>query len=139
MLQVVVDWQTLRSKRDPLWEACFCLYAYLHPQRRSLLYVGKADYCSIRQRWRGEHKDDLFDFFEESYGLRGVEVIQGEIEMPSKRRLSSALVCDIESLLIYRLRPPGNIAATRSRTLRPGLRVKCTGDWPLKRDGFWDV
>ena len=45
----------------------------------------------------------------------------------------------VESLLIYRLRPPGNIGGTGSRALRPGLREKCVGDWPLKRCGFRDV
>ena len=33
---------------DPLWSGNFCLYAYLHAQRDWLLYVGKADYSSVR-------------------------------------------------------------------------------------------
>jgi hypothetical protein len=31
ILRVEVPWVELQDDRDPLWQANFCLYAYLHP------------------------------------------------------------------------------------------------------------
>ena len=138
-LPIVVDWTGLKSHWNPLWLASLCLYAYGHV-RVPILYIGKCGCTStVDSRWNCAHKDDLFDFFEDEYGIRKVAILHGKIIVPAGRRLSPELIRDIESLLIYRLCPPGNIACTRSRTRRPGLRVKCTGHWPLKRDWFWDV
>ncbi len=65
-------------------------------------------------------------------------MIQGELELEEDRRLSSQLLADVESLLVMRLQPPGNISSTRSRIYRPGMRVKCAGDWPHRRNAFHD-
>ena len=65
---VEVLWTEL-GESDPLWSGRFCLYAYLHPQRDWLLYVGKADYSSVRRRLSGDHKDQLFDDFYREYGV----------------------------------------------------------------------
>ena len=138
ILYVLIPWVNLQSNRDPLWQANFCLYAYLHPERDWLLYIGKADMQTVRQRLRGDHKAELFDFFWKRYGIDEVRVLQGDIVLEDGRRRSSDLLADVESLLIMRLQPPGNVASTRSRTYRPGLRVKCSGDWPFERTGFHD-
>ena len=138
LLQVEVPWVALDDSRDPAWRANFCLYAYLHPERDWLLYVGKADYQTVRQRLHGDHKADLFDFLARRYGIDEVRVLQGDIIPEDGRRRSSQLLALVESLLIMRLQPPGNVASTRSRRYRPGLRVHCTGDWPFRRTGFHD-
>lgn len=138
VVRVEIPWCELEHDRDPAWQANFCLYAYLHPDRDRLLYVGKADYQTVRQRLHGDHKADLFDFFDRKYGIEQVRVLQGDLVLEEGRRRSSELLGIVESLLIMRLQPPGNIASTRSRAYRPGLRVRCTGDWPFKRAGFHD-
>lgn len=137
-LEVEIPWIELQDSRDPGWHATFCLYAYLHPERDWLLYIGKSDMQTVRQRLHGDHKADLFDFFWERYGVDDVRVLQGNLVLEDGRRRSSQLLADIESLLIIRLQPPGNVASTRSRAYRPGLRVKCSGDWPFRRAGFHD-
>jgi hypothetical protein len=53
-IEVEIPWHALECERDPAWQARFCLYAYLHPQRDWLLYIGKADYQSVRQRLHGD-------------------------------------------------------------------------------------
>src|SRR5437899_6578367 len=68
ILRVEVPWVALDEKNDPSWQATFCLYAYLHPERDWLLYIGKADYQTVRRRLHGEHKDELFEFLWERYG-----------------------------------------------------------------------
>ena len=138
ILRVELPWIELRDRRDPEWQADFCLYAYLHPERDWLLYIGKADYQTVRERMHGDHKADLFDFFWDRYGIDEVRVLQGDLVREDGGRRSSELLGLVESLLIMRRQPPGNIANTRSRAYRPGLRVRCTGDWPFKRAGFHD-
>jgi len=138
LCQVEVGWTRLASPRHPLWGANFCLYSYLHPETERILYVGKADQQTVRQRLNGEHKSELFDFFADAFHLDDVAVIQGELLPEEGRRRSAQLLSDVESLLIMRLQPPGNIAYSHSRPYRPGLRVRCIGDWPHRRTRFHD-
>jgi hypothetical protein len=134
---VRIDWTEL-DERDSRWSDEYCLYAYLHPVRDWLLYIGKADYSSVRARLRGDHKAALFDDLSAEYGIDAVRVLHGELLLAEERRRSSALLADAESLLIMRLKPFGNIHARSSRISRPGLSVECTGDWPFKRRRFRD-
>ena len=136
---VEVLWSELDDDRDPLWSGKFCLYAYLHAQRDWLLYVGKADYSSVRRRLHGAHKDQLFADIDRQYGTEQVRVLHGDLILEDGRRRSSELLTDVESLLIMRLQPRGNIQSRRSRISRRGLRVHCVGDWPFKRFRFPDA
>jgi hypothetical protein len=138
ILKVEVTWHELDDDGDPAWRAIFCLYAYLHPDRNWLFYIGKADYQTVRQRLHGDHKADLFDYLRRRYDVDSFRVLQGDLVLEEGRRRSCELLSLVESLLIMRLQPPGNIASTQSRGYRPGLRVHCTGDWPIKRAGFHD-
>jgi hypothetical protein len=139
-MDVWIHWTLLDSDDDPRWDEQYCLYAYLLPRQVRLLYIGKADYSTIRSRWYGEHKDELFEDIWDAYGIGDdeVRVLHGEFELEEGYRRSSELLADVESLLIKRLQPFGNISATRSRIARPGLRVYCEGDWPLRRSHFHD-
>src|SRR5260370_14996849 len=121
VLRVEMPWIALDDDRDPAWAADFCLYAYLHPERDWLLYIGKADYRTVRQRLHGDHKGDLFDFFERRYGIDQVRVLQGDVVLDEGRRRSSELLGDVESLLIMKPRPPSNLAYTATRPYRPAL------------------
>src|SRR2546425_2967861 len=100
ILRVEMRWVELADRRDPDWQDDFCLYAYLHPQRNWLLYIGKADYQTVRQRMHGDHKADLFDFFSDRYGVEEVRVLQGDVVLEDGRRRSSELLGLVESLLI---------------------------------------
>lgn len=137
---VEVYWSELRSPRDPLWNDRFCLYAYFHPQRDWLVYLGKADFATVRQRLHGLHKRALFRDIARRHCLEtgDVRVFHGEIVLQAGRRLSSVLLADAESLLIMRLAPFGNIQSRTTRIKRPGLRVHCDGAWPFKRRRFHD-
>jgi hypothetical protein len=65
--------------------------------------------------------------------------VVGLLELEKGHYRTNELLADVESLLIMRCQPYGNSSATRSRTSRPGLRVHCIGDWPLKRASFRDA
>jgi len=136
---IEVEWTQLDDDRHPLWADSYCLYAYLHPMRNWILYVGKADYSSVRKRLSGDHKSDVFADIERRYGIEGVRVIHGQLFGEKGMRRTSQLLSDVESLLIMRLQPFGNIQSTSNRIFRPGLRVYCFGDWPRKRCRFHDV
>ncbi len=136
---VTVHWTQLHGDSDSLWRADMCLYAYLHPARDTLLYIGKADYQTVRQREYGDHKSRVFRDISREYRIEQARVLQGDLSLPDGNKRSSALLADVETLLITRLKPYGNIQARATRTSRPGLLVECLGDWPFKRVRFRDV
>src|SRR5262249_54591396 len=96
LCQVEVDWTRIEERRDPLWAANYCLYSYLHPDTDRILYIGKADYQTVRRRFHGEHKSELFAFFWRAYGIDEVAVIQGDVLLEEGRRRSSQLLGVIE-------------------------------------------
>lgn len=136
---IEIEWTALNDDRHSLWSAQLCLYSYLHPDRDWLLYVGKADFSTVRSRLHGDHKARLFSDIRKQYGIDHVRVMHGDLILPSRSRRSSELLADVESLLIKRLKPFGNIQSIQHRIARLGMRVQCIGDWPLKRSRFHDV
>lgn len=137
-----IDWTILDdSGHDDLWHEEWCVYAYLNPEDDHLLYLGKADRSTIWDRLHGNHKNVLFQDIEVEFELHPdeLQVLHGGIELPGGRRRSAALLTDIESLLIIRLQPWGNVQSRRSRISRPGLKVECVGDWPFSRSRFTDL
>ena len=137
-MDVWVHWTRLDSDDDPRWDEQYCLYAYLHPTRDWLFYIGKADYSTVSSRLHGEHKAQLFEEIWRVYGVDEVRILHGELELEEGFRRSSELLADVESLLIKRLQPLGNISTTKTRIARPGLQVHCEGVWPFKRRRFHD-
>ena len=136
---IEVDWTDISDERHRLWLDQLCLYAYLHPRRAWLLYLGKADFCTVRQRLRGAHKDRLFEDCWNEFGIDEFRVLHGRLVLDDGCRRSSELLSDVESLLIKRLLPFGNIQCRTQRIARPNTRVVCSGDWPFKRARFHDV
>lgn len=104
-----------------------------------MLYIGKAWGTTIYDRFNAPDKQKFFRYIEQELDLTATRLIAGEIWLDDGTRLTKQLLLDIESLLIHRIKPFGNITAIRSRTQRPGLRVFCTGSWPLARRGYLDV
>ena len=105
------------------------LYSYSDPTTHKLLYLGKADYCTVQERHRGAHKEKRFAEIREFEGLDRVLVRVGVLYLEQGRKFSSELLSDVESLLIYHVQPQYNKQAKRSRIARLGLVVTCTGDW----------
>ena len=135
---IEVDWTHLdENYRHPLWKSGLCLYAYLHPAQDWLLYVGKADFATVRSRMRGDHKAQLWRDLWRRYRIEDVRVMHGALVLDGRR--TSQILADVESLLIKRLAPFGNIQARRSRISRRGMRVHCIGEWPFVKFRFHDV
>ncbi len=107
------------------------LYAYQHPTSEEILYIGKADRCSFRERLGGSHKKAMFTSYLGTQPQRNINVLVGNVVLDEGNRLSRHLLSDIESLLIYRLKPPLNTHYLFSRTYsRPGMILTCGGEWP---------
>lgn len=133
---VRVKWELVDAD-ETLWDMRRCLYSYVDARTAEVLYVGKADRQSVRQRMRGRHKRGIYDFFDEN-GINDYVVLLGDLHLEEGRRFSSALLADVESLLISELQPRANICCRQSRIARPGLKVRCFGIWPERgtfRDG----
>lgn len=74
------------------------------PARDWLLYVGKADFATVRRRLTGDHKAALFGDIRREYGVDVVRVLHGAFTLETGGRRTSELLADAESLLIKRLR-----------------------------------
>src|SRR5258708_31162234 len=100
ILRVELPWYSLDLDRDPAWQANFCPYAYLHPERDWLLYIGKSCCQTVRLRLHGDHKAALFGFFWHKYGIDQVRALQSDLVFEEDRR-SSELLGHIETGIQY--------------------------------------
>jgi hypothetical protein len=135
---VTVRWRIAPEDSD-VWDYRRVLYAYFAVDDKEILYIGKAGRQTVRQRRTRSAKKTFWDDLEKERNIHETIVRVGEIRLEEGRKLSRELLLDAESLLVKRLRPWGNIRSRSSRISRPGLRVRCEGDWPLERCEFYDV
>ena len=136
-LRIAIDWSYTGPSEESL-EFSRVLYAYLHPDTNEILYIGKADRCSVYERLQGAHKEDIFSDIIQDLGLSTLHAIVGLLSLPPERRFSSELLADVESLLIMEVQPTYNTQSRQSRISRPGMVLKCAGDWPLPIKTFKD-
>ncbi len=137
---VILHWRRadpMNLDRPP-WRWSGCLYAYLHPATQRVLYIGKTNDLTVRQRFVSNFKRKFHDLYARLEILK-VDVIAAEIELAVSARLTRQWLDDLESLLIFRLQPPLNDSKRKSRVAaRPGTVVACIGDWPEARARFVD-
>ena len=136
---ITIRWTDVGNENDPLWCAASVLYAYLSPSGREILYIGQACGCTVRERWRRSGKAGFWNALERDRGIRSHCVIVGVPELPAGMRLTKELLSDVESLLIARLQPWGNIQCLGTRICRPGMVVQCRGNWPGPQRKFVDA
>jgi len=135
---VTVRWSIAAEDSD-LWDYLRALYAYFTVDDSEILYIGKAGRQTVRERWNRSAKEGFWDALETERNIKEHVVRVGEIWLDEGRKLTRELLSDVETLLIKRLRPWGNIQSRLSRIPRPGLRVRCEGDWPIERLEFRDM
>jgi hypothetical protein len=128
-----VEWRILQDD-DPDWQLMRVLYAYFLRRPFELLYVGKAWGTTVSSRLTASDKMAFWKDFYRVYGKREPSVMLGEVFYETGSRFTQQLLADIESLIIKRERPWGNIQSRRSRIARPGMRVRCFGAWKWKRE-----
>jgi len=110
---VEIQWG-LVGRSDVRWEWTRCLYAYVRPTRNELLYIGKTDgSTTVRKRVNAPDKHALLQFFELDLGVTRFHVVVGDLLLDGRLRLTPQLLADVESLLITRTKPVGNISAIR--------------------------
>jgi len=141
---IEIDWKDA-DKDESLWDAQGVLYAYLHPRPTTkILYIGKADGKTVGERFNADDKHPLWDAIEKEFGIEetDIRIIVGTIRLPVGTHMSSELLADLESLLIKAEYEAHNLwwnkQAIETRTSRPGLLVKCTGDWPGEYSEYED-
>jgi len=126
-VDVAVRWLEVGESDDPRWHATRVLYAYVDPDEQRILYLGLAGRGSVLDSWLRDQHDGLLEYFRE-IGVPGVIVLAGYVTVEGIH-LTEGLLADVESLLVRETEPPGNTALPE--TTRPGLRVRCSGLWPL--------
>src|SRR5439155_20708497 len=103
---VILHWRRGDPKdlnRAP-WRWSRCLYAYLHPATQGVLYIGKADDLTVRQRFVSNFKRKFHDLYARLDILK-FDVIAADIELTTGARVTRHWFDDLESLLIFRLQP----------------------------------
>jgi hypothetical protein len=133
-----VDWIRLRPEYENLWHVRRAVYAYTTKDFSEFLYIGKATSTTVAQRWAAPDKQKLWRDLEQQRNIFGHQLLIGHMPVEPGLRLSMELLADIESLLIYRLQPWGNIQSQNSRISRPGMTIRCRGDWPHHQKVFRD-
>jgi hypothetical protein len=113
-----------------MWHLSRCLYAYLSPDGREILYIGKAWGTTVKARWSRSAKENFWTDLQKERKIGSHIALIGLVCMIGDQRLTSQLLSDVESLLINREKPWGNIQSRCARISRPGMQVKCSGKWP---------
>ena len=134
-MAIEIKWKTMLADSKE-WYHTHVAVRLVHPDTGDILYVGMAWHRTVRQRFTDRDKQALFNFFSEEFGLADVDVRVGEVRMDG--RLTRQLLSDVESLLIKRLQPAGNIMCRASRISRRGMRLECLNEWPHQRARFVD-
>ena len=137
-MNIKVEWAYTGSDEESL-KFSRVLYAYLHPESSDILYLGKADYSTVKKRLTGQHKGAIFSDIVNDLKVSEIHAIVGQLHLPSEKRFSSELLSDVESLLIIAVQPSYNRQSRQTRISRPGIVVNCTGDWPLAIKMFKDA
>ena len=136
-MSIKITWYRIDENNEFLWDVNRGLYAYLGT-KDEFLYVGKVDGTTVRKRFQRSAKPHYWDFVENDLGYFETEVLVGIVKLPQGSKHSRQLLADIESLLINQIQPLGNIACRNTRISRPGLSIKCYGDWDYDKKTFID-
>jgi hypothetical protein len=132
-LDVLVKWQEVTEIDDARLRESGCLYAYVHPHKRELLYVGRCWGTTPRSRLGGPHKHRIAGRLRRR-GIKDFRMVVGFVHLRERDRFTRQVLADVESLLIFEETPGENNCCTRTRIRRPGLRVYCSGrTWPGRR------
>ncbi|SRR6266481_1243990 len=137
---IIVDWLNI-SQNVKLWQRKRALYCILHPTQDTLLYLGRAVRSTVRRRWNAADKHErVWSRMADELGLDKHRIIVGTFKKVAERRISEEMISDVESLLIFRLRPllNGQSTKTRGNYSRPGMTVHCTGAWPHRWKNYHD-
>ncbi|HAY34440.1 MAG TPA: hypothetical protein DCY06_09915 [Bacteroidetes bacterium] len=129
-MKIEIKWTDISDDDSHhLWNAKYVLYAYFHPEKDKLLYIGKCLSTTVKCRWQG--KDKLIGFWKQlkDEGIHEHSIAVGELKIKDKHEFTDILLKDIESLLIFSLRPWGNIQCVNSIILSHKLKIFCKGDW----------
>jgi len=64
-----VQWNVLQGPQDPRWQDNCGLYAYLTTDQQEILYIGKVDGCTVRQRWNAPDKKVFWNALEKERNI----------------------------------------------------------------------
>jgi hypothetical protein len=140
--RIILDWRVVGNhggRWAERWEYTLALYGILHPDDDEFRYIGKADGCSVRSRWNAMDKHErVWRHIEFQRNLFEHRFIVAEFRIAEGRRLTRQLVCDVESFLIYHIKPWANTsnASSPGHYSRPDMVVYCQGHWPFRKKTF---
>ncbi len=118
-MEIKIKWSNWIDDKDGRADWYGVLYVYGTDDE--ILYLGQAGKSSVTERVLGHFRDGVVEFCNEVAGDRW-RVKVGYVDFGGD--IDHDLLDDIESLLIFTVKPRGNIANTVTRPRgRPGLTV----------------
>lgn len=75
---IEIKWRGLEGD-DPGWSNRRCLYAYLAPTKKEILYIGKAWGTTVKARWSRNGKEKFWEDLEKQRKIRQHIPLIGEI------------------------------------------------------------
>ncbi len=93
-MRVDIHWKFADNEEDKALDLYRVLYAYTDGVGEVIHYIGKADFCSVRERLKGKHKQDVFGYLSNTLELQEYGILIGEFELDEGRKLSSHLISD---------------------------------------------
>jgi hypothetical protein len=60
-----VRWERITPRSEALFQLGRVLYAYIVPPKKEIVYIGKADGCTVGQRWCQSAKPEFWEYLDE--------------------------------------------------------------------------
>lgn len=138
---VNIFWQTATSLNSIICQRHKVLYAIIDKATKEILYLGKADKQSVKERLQCESKQRIWEQLDDRHPFQSNDllVIVGVMDFEVGRRFSSDLLSDIESMLILGIKPRTNDKCKNTRKTREGVWVACSGYWHFSFNEFYDA
>ena len=77
---IKIEWKDVMTDEN-LWRINCGLYAYLAPDGQEILYIGKVDGTTVRQRWQRSAKPAFWGYIENDLGVNEHIVLVGLITL----------------------------------------------------------
>ena len=136
-MRVEVRWTWVDDEASEDWNQTHCLYAFTDPESDEILFVGSAVEENVRDGCESSEHDDLWLSLR-GVGVQNVGVLIGIPRQDAAARKDTVLLHEMTALLVTELDPSGNTGdeVGTGVTIRAGLEVECTGDWPYEETVF---
>lgn len=132
LVEVELRWYPARNGLFSNWFLKNCLYSYfVAPYTALIPYIGEAVYSTVVDRYNDHEQEGLNRKVRSRYCVQGFDVFIASPTRKDGLPITVQLIHDIESVLIYHLKPEENEKKKKSINVAYPLFIENTGEWPF--------